>query len=268
MPLPDGPAIITGGSSGIGLAVALRLAAAGHPVALIARGEAMLDAARGRICALYPQARVHCASADVTDPAALSAAIAGATVALGPASMLVCSAGITEPGLFAALPPETHRRIMDVNYFGTLNAVQAVLPHLGPGGRIAIVSSAAALTGIYGYSGYAPSKFALRGLAEVLRVELADRAIGVTLCLPPDTDTPQLAAELPLRPEATSRIAALGQVMTADAVATALVKGMAANRFMVLPGASIRALHLFGGFLGPAMRALQRHFIRQSRAAR
>lgn len=265
MPLPDGPAIITGGSSGIGLAVALRLAAAGHPVALIARSQTLLDAARAQICALHPQARVHCASADVTDPAALGAAIAAANAALGPASMLVCSAGITAPGLFAELPATTHRRTMEVNYFGTLNAVQASLPLMAPGGRIAIISSAAALTGFYGYSGYAPSKFALRGLAEVLRVELAERGIGVTLCMPPDTDTPQLAAEIPLRPKVTGQIAALGRVLAADTVAAALVNGMAANRFLVLPGVSIRALHVFGGVLGPAMRALQRYFIRQSR---
>ncbi len=265
MPLPVGQAIITGGSSGIGLAVALQLAGMGHPVSLIARRETVLDEARRLICQRFAGVPVHCACADVTDDVALRAAISEAVSTLGRPSMLICSAGITATGVFAEIGPGTHRRTMEVNYFGTLDAVRIVLPHLVPGGQIAIVSSAAALTGLYGYSGYAPSKFALRGLAEVLRVELAERNIGVTLCMPPDTDTPQLAAEIPLRPEVTSKVAALGRTLSADAVAEALVKGMAANRFLVLPGLSLRALHLFGGMLGPAMRALQRHFIRRVR---
>lgn len=264
MPLPQGPAIITGGSSGIGLATALRLAERGHPVALIARNPALLHEAAQRIRAQSPGLPVHVEAADVTDGAGLTAAIQRCVDALGPPGLLVCSAGITVPGRFADIAPQAHLDVMNVNYFGCLNALRATLPHLLPKGRIGLISSAAGLSGLYGYSAYAPSKFALRGLAEVLRVELAPNGIGVTLCLPPDTDTPQLTAELPLRPAVTSRMAALGGVLSADQVATALIRGMAANRFLVLPGTSIKALHLFGGLAGPPMRWLQAWYLRRS----
>ena len=263
MPLPQGPAIITGGSSGIGFATALNLAQRGHPVALIARRDAPLQAAAGKIRAQCPGLPVHVECADVTDVAGLDAAIQRCVDTLGPPGLLVCSAGITAPGLFADLAPQTHLDVMNVNYFGCLNTVRAALPHLLPIARIGLISSAAGLTGLYGYSAYAPSKFALRGLAEVLRVELVPKGIGVTLCLPPDTDTPQLAAEIPLRPAVTSRIAALGGTLSADQVAKALIRGMAANRFLVLPDASLKALHLFSGLAGPPMRWLQARYLRR-----
>lgn len=264
MPLPKGPAFLTGGSSGIGLATASRLAGLGHPVALFARRAEGLAAARTAILAQHPAATVHVEIADVTDAGGLHRAVTAAVAALGPPALVICSAGITAPGRYRDIKAITHRDVMEVNYFGTLNALSATLPHLLPKGRVGVISSAAGLSGFYGYSAYAPSKFALRGLAEILRVELAEEGIGLTLCLPPDTDTPQLAAEIPLRPAVTSRIAALGDVLPADAVAKALVAGLAANRFLVLPGASLKALHLFGGLLGPALRALQRHFLRQT----
>jgi 3-dehydrosphinganine reductase len=264
MPLPPGPAIITGGSSGIGLATALRLAERGHPIALLARRDAPLHEAARRIGAQNPGLPVHVECADVTDAEALQAAFGRCVDALGPPGIVVCSAGITAPGLFTDLPLETHLDAMNVNYFGCLNTVRAALPHILLKGRIGLISSAAGITGIYGYSAYAPSKFALRGLAEVLRVELAPRGIGVTLCMPPDTDTPQLEAEIPLRPAATNRIAALGGVLSADQVAKALIRGMAANRFLVLPDSSTKALHLFGGLAGPPMRWLQAWVLRRS----
>ncbi|MBA4350627.1 MAG: short-chain dehydrogenase [Rhodobacter sp.] len=264
MPLPQGPAIITGGSSGIGLATALRLAERGHPIALLARRDAPLHEAARWIGAQSPGLPIHVEIADVTDAAGLQAAIRRCVDALGPPGIVVCSAGITAPGLFADLTPETHLDVMNVNYFGCVNTLRATLPHLLPKARIGLISSAAGLSGLYGYSAYAPSKFALRGLAEVLRVELAPQGIGVTLCMPPDTDTPQLAAEIPLRPAVTNRIAALGGILSADQVATALIRGMAANRFLVLPDRSIKALHLFGGLSGPPMRWLQGWFLRRS----
>jgi len=264
MPLPQGPAIITGGSSGIGLATALRLAERGHPIALLARRAAPLHEAAQKIRAQSPGLPVHVECSDVTDASGLIAAIGRCVDALGPPGIVVCSAGITLPGLFADIAPEAHLDVMNVNYFGCLNTLRATLPHLLPHGRIGLISSAAGLSGLYGYSAYAPSKFALRGLAEVLRVELAPQGIGVTLCMPPDTDTPQLTAEIPLRPAVTSRIAALGGVLSADQVAKALIRGMAANRFLVLPDRSVKALNLFGGLAGPPMRWLQAWFLRQS----
>src|SRR5262245_1258901 len=86
---------------------------------------------------------------------------------------------------------------MRTNYFGSLNFAHAVVPSMieNGGGPLVFVSSAAAICGIYGYSSYGASKFAVRRLAETLRVELRRDGIAVTLVYAPDTDTPQLAGE-------------------------------------------------------------------------
>lgn len=259
-----GPAVITGGSSGIGLAVALRLAGRGHPVALIARRPAMLDAAAATIRAAVPQATVSTHPLDVSDAEALAAAVAAVVAAHGPIAWLVASAGIVEPGLFVDLPLEAHRRQMETNHFGTLAAVRAVLPSMraAAAGRIVLVASGAALFGIWGQSAYAASKFAVRGLAEVLRLELGEMGISVTLALPPDTDTPQLAAERAVRPAATEAIAAGGGVRSADDVAAAILAGADRGRFLVAPGAMLGFLARFHAPIAPLLRLWQRRIVR------
>ena len=83
---------------------------------------------------------------------------------------------------------------MEVDYFGTLHAVRAVVPSMieRQRGHLVLVGSTAALIGVFGYSAYAPAKYAVRGLAETLRVELAPHGIVVACVYPPDTKTPGL----------------------------------------------------------------------------
>lgn len=259
-----GPAVITGGSSGIGLAVALRLARRGHPVALVARREGLLDDAAATIRAAVPDAIVTTHPLDVADDDALAAAVAGIAAEHGPIAWLVAAAGIVEPGLFVDLPLEAHRRQMETNHFGTLAAVRAVLPSMraAGSGRIVLVSSGAGLFGIWGYSAYAPSKFAVRGLAEVLRLELGAIGISVTLALPPDTDTPQLATERASRPAATEAIAAGGGVRSADDVAAAILAGADRGRFLVAPGTTLGLLARFHSPIAPILRQWQRFVVR------
>ena len=257
-------AVVTGGSSGIGLAVALRLAAAGHPVALMARrAEALADAAE-TIRRAVPGASVSTHALDVRDAEAVAAAIAAVVATHGPLGWLVASAGVAEPGLFVDQGLDRHRAQMEINYLGTLNAVHAAVPSMrGAGrGRIVLLSSGAGLFGIYGYAAYAPSKFAVRGLAEVLRVELAEHGIAVTVVYPPDTDTPQLAAERLSKPAATERITAGGGVWSAEAVARATAAAATAGRFLVAPGATLAVLARLHSLLAPLLRWHQRRIAR------
>ena len=262
--VPAGPAVVTGGSSGIGLAAATRLARAGHPVVLIARGTERLETAAAEIRRAVSGAVVTTRALDVRDPAAIEQAVAAAVAAHGPVAWLVASAGIVAPGLFVDQALDDHRAQLDVNYLGTLHAVRAVVPSMraARGGRIVLVSSGAGLFGIYGYAAYAPSKFAVRGLAEVLRVELAEHGIAVTLACPPDTDTPQLVAERAARPEATAAIAAGGGVWSADAVAEAMLKTAAAGRFLVAPGLALGLLARLHSLIAPLLRRHQTRIVR------
>jgi len=259
-----GPAIVTGGSSGIGLAAATRLARRGHPVVLIARRAEPLAEAAATIRRSVPGARVATHALDVRDAAALADAVEATVRALGPIAWLVAAAGIAEPGLFVEQPLDSHRAQLEINYLGTLHAVRAVVPSMraAAGGHVVLVSSGAGLFGIYGYSAYAPSKFAVRGLAEVLRVELAEHGIAVTLACPPDTDTPQLAAETAARPAATAAIAAGGGVWSADAVAEAILAAATRGRFLVAPGLTLGILARLHSLIGPLLRFHQRRIAR------
>ncbi len=112
----------------------------------------------------------------------------------GPVDVLLTSAGGAHPGYFGELDDAVFRAQMDVDYFGTLHAVRAVVPSMTERGRghLVLVSSTAALVGVFGYSAYAPAKYAVRGLAETLRPELAPAGIVVACAYPPDTRTPGL----------------------------------------------------------------------------
>jgi 3-dehydrosphinganine reductase len=156
---------------------------------------------------------------------------------------------------------------MAVNYFGTLYALKAVVPAMRQRGRgaVVLVSSGAGLHGFFGYTAYGPSKFALRGLAESLRAELNGTGVHVMIVYPPDTDTPQLAAENRTKPLETKAITAGGGLWTAEAIARATMAGLAKRRFALTPGAPLTALYWLSSLLAPL---LFWHFDRLARKAR
>src|SRR5262249_58787264 len=126
------------------------------------------------------ESRVGTASADVADAPALTSAIEELAAGLGPVDVLVTSAGEARPGHFANLPDDVFRAQMEVGYYGTLHAARAVVPSMieRRRGHLVFVSSTVALVGVYGYSAYAPVKYAGRALAETLRPALQPRGIG------------------------------------------------------------------------------------------
>jgi 3-dehydrosphinganine reductase len=105
---------------------------------------------------------------------------------------------------------------------------------------VAFMSSFAGLIGIYGYTAYSASKFAIRGFAQSLRCELRPHGVRVSVCYPPDTLTPQLAFEEPHKPAETRAIAGKVKALSAEYVAEVFVSGMAAGKFQIVPSASAR----------------------------
>lgn len=259
------PAFVTGGSSGIGFAVARQLAEKGHDIALFARDQMRLNAAKASIVARFPHIRVETFAVDVSDQSAFVAVIERALAVLGTPEYAIASAGIAEPGLFTEQDIDLHERHMAINYFGSLYFTRTLTQPMieAGGGRIGLISSGAAFFGIYGYGAYAPSKFALRALAEVLHLELEPHGIVTTLCYPPDTDTPQLETEKRTKPEATQKITAGGGLWKADDVSATLLKGMEKGRFIVTPGVQMGALNRLTSLIAPALRWHQRRIIRK-----
>lgn len=241
--------IVTGGSSGIGLAVARLLAARGAKLSLIARGQERLEeAAKG----LSASAR----SADVADQAALTRAIAELEEEQGqPCDILITSAGLARPGHFLDLSDEVFRQMMEVDYFGTLYALRAVVPGMVERrrGSVVAVSSAAGLIGIFGYSAYGPAKFAVRGLMESVRAELTPHGVHVGVVFPPDVDTPQLAEENQWKPAETRAVGGTIKPLTPEKVAAAIEAGIDRRRFVICPDGGTRALARFGSLLMPLL---------------
>ena len=234
--------LVTGGSSGIGLACARLAIDRDARVSLLARRpDALDDAAAGLRAA---GGRVAVAAADVADAAQAVTAVAALTDALGPVDVAICSAGQTRPGYFQDLEPDLFRQLMDVNYFGTVNVVRAVVPAMieRRRGSIVGVSSAAGLVGVFGYSAYAPTKFAVRGFLETLRAELARYGIHVSCSFPPDTDTPQLAEEEQYKPKETKAISGTIKPLSAERVAANILDGIEKERFALIPDVQTRGL--------------------------
>ncbi|HEY4375788.1 MAG TPA: SDR family oxidoreductase, partial [Acidimicrobiales bacterium] len=199
-----GHAIVTGGSSGIGLATARALAERGLAVSILARGADRLERAADELRA--SGASVHTAACDVSQGPEVRDAIAGLEAAGGPCTVLVTSAGLARPGHFLELEDSVFREMIEVDYFGTLHAIRAVAPGMVErrAGSIVAIASAAGVLGIFGYTAYGPAKFAVRGLMESLRDELVPHGVHVACVFPPDVDTPQLADENRFKPAETA----------------------------------------------------------------
>lgn len=229
-------ALVTGGSSGIGRALALALARAGAHVAIVARREGPLQETATALRATAPASTVAHAVADVADPDQAARAVAACAAALGGLDLLVNNAGAALARRFEDTPAEAYRQLLDVNYLGAVHVTRAALPLLGPGASILNVSSLAGALAVFGYAAYAPSKFALTAFSEVLRQELRPRGITVSVLLPPDTDTPQLAEENREKPPETRALAGNVPVLAPEFVAAAALAGLARGRAWIVPG--------------------------------
>jgi 3-dehydrosphinganine reductase len=257
MQLSNQHVLITGGSSGIGLALARQAAARGARVSLLARDRAKLAAARDEIQRLVPGApTVGLAAADVANQSDLLRALAETERTHGPVDVLITSAGIAQPGYFEEIAVDVFERTMAVNYFGTLYALKAVVPGMKQRrrGAVVIISSGAGLVGLFGYTAYSPSKFALRGLAESLRSELKSTGVRVAIVYPPDTATPQLDEENRTKPPETKALTAAGGLWSADDVARVTLAGLARGKFSITPGVQLTALAWLHSLIAPVLR--------------
>lgn len=233
IPLKNRHVFITGGSSGIGLALAHRAAAEGARVSILARSQAKLEEAKQAI-RLATGIDVATFSADVRDFDAVRRAAEEAE----PVDVLVVNQGVFVAEELAKQELEEVRFMIDVNLIGSFNMIKAFLPAMKARtdrrpASIALMSSQAGQVGIYGYTAYSASKFGLRGLAEALQQEIIADDIHVSLVFPPDTDTPGLVEENKRKPPLTSIIAASSSAMKADEVAEKTLNGIKSGSFIV-----------------------------------
>lgn len=254
-------ALITGGSSGIGLALGKALANQGSDICLLARDQSKLQAAHREVSRnkIRSNQRIITLSCDIRDYPALSRELENLTEQFGLPDLVINSAGVTYPGAFEDLDVETFHWVMEANYFGTVHILKCLVPGMikRGSGKIVNISSQAGFVGVFGYSAYGASKFAVRGLSDVLRAEMKPLGIQVSIAFPPDTQTPQLEFEEPLKPFVTKEIAGSAKVLSAEEVAGAILKGVEKGRYVIIPGLEgkvfFRLTHLLGSLTYPVM---------------
>jgi NAD(P)-dependent dehydrogenase (short-subunit alcohol dehydrogenase family) len=184
----NGPrhALVTGGGTGIGAAVAQRLAADGMHVTVLGRRREKLAA----LVAADPE-RLHAVAADVSDADQVAAAFADATGRFGPVQVLVNNAGAAESAPFLKMDAALWRRMLDVNLTGTMLCTQAVLAGMleSGWGRVVNVASTAGQVGYAYVSAYCAAKHGVIGLTRALALELATKGVTVNAVCPGYTET-------------------------------------------------------------------------------
>ncbi len=226
---------VFGGSEGIGEAVAEACSRRGDRVAIFARRTERLEATSRHLGILG-------LSADVEDPDSLADACERAAKALGEPDLVVNCAGRARPARFADKDLGDLQADLRVHVEGAWNVVKACLPLMPGGGTFVLTSSLAGLIPIFGYSDYAASKAGVIALAEVLRQELAPRKIDVRVLCPPDVDTPGFEIENRSKPRETRALSEGASLLTAEAVAGELLRGLDRRRFLIVPGRAARGL--------------------------
>ncbi|MFN8355011.1 MAG: SDR family oxidoreductase [Spirosomataceae bacterium] len=239
--------VITGGSEGIGFAIAKQFAQQNANLFLIARNLSKLQAAQQQLSTLTT-GKVEVFAGDVGDRAAMEQIIHTIGQERGGIDVLVNNAGYGGGKRFEDCNIEELEQWMSVNYFGTVYTTHAAWGYLKASqGHIGMVSSVAGYTGLWGYTGYAPAKFAMTGLAECLRMEGNDYGIGVTVIYPPDTDTPLLRRSQSTAPPELVALMQGASLMSADDIGRLFMDGVQHNRFEVVGNVEGRLIRVIKG---------------------
>lgn len=208
MSLRNRAAVVTGGNSGIGLAVARELRREGASVVLFGRDAGTLERARAEL-----GSGTVALGGDVTRPDDLRELFRLASDRFGGVDILAACAGVYEPVPFPEIDREAFDRTCEVNFKGVFFTVQAALPHLREGASVILVTSTAHEAGVPGLSVYSATKAAVRSLARSLAAELLPRGIRVNALSPGVIDTPIFARMGLSEEEVAERLAAMRETI-------------------------------------------------------
>lgn len=229
-------ALVTGAASGMGRMAAQRLAAAGYRVAAVDLNAAGLTETAQR----SPNMSTY--TCDVSDPAAVGAVVEKVRAELGPIEHLVHAAALCRVGSALTHDVAEMRRVMEVNYLGTINLCQAVIPAMkaAGSGTVVLFASVAGWVPSPGLGAYSASKFAVVGYTDVLAQELAGSGIRFLSICPPHVETPLLTGIRDVDPAIVAGQKGMAPEKVLDAMERALAKPK--NPIFIFPGQALPLL--------------------------
>jgi len=248
--------IITGGSSGIGLSLSVKLVKKGCSVTIFARDEQKLKSAGVQLekYRTDKDQKIGYFVVDVSDYKAVESAVQKSALNNNNhIDILICSAGVTKPERFHEADLSAIPWLMNINYLGSVYCTHAVIPYMKPqkSGRIVYVSSLLGLMGFPGYAGYSATKFALKGFAESLDVELAPWNIHFSISCPGNVDTPMFEEEEKIKP-AETKLLEEGKPISPDVVADRIIESFHSWRFLIYSDMNSFFLSSLSGGFAPA----------------
>ena len=233
-------AVIPGGSKGMGRATAKEFYMLGGSVCIIARGMDALKSAEEEVKKLKTDNSqfVEIISCDTTDMDKLTPLLTDFINKHGIPDYLFNFVGYAYAQYLEKLTLEDFKKIMNVNYYGQLVPTLILLPYLmkAKSGYISFTSSVSGYLGVMGYTTYTPTKFAILGLAEVLRNELKPYNVNMSVLFPADVDTPGFAEENKSKPPECAIISEAGKLMIPEQIADIFIESILKKKFYITPG--------------------------------
>ena len=230
--------VITGGSSGLGLGMALRYLQRGAYVSIL--DQKIKDQTTEM---LNRVAKRHGGNwcffeTDVRYFQCMESAVNTATQCYGRVHIAINSAGIVLNKVIADMKPEEFSQVITVNLVGSYNFSATVLPFLEKGGQLALVASLAGITSNYGYSAYGASKFGVVGLATALRYEYEMQGFSVSCICPPEVNTPLVDQERLNGNQVSLELKKIAGSMGVNDACDQILEGLDAKRWMIIPSNS------------------------------
>ena len=239
---------VIGGSEGIGAGLAQYLTFFGASVLIVSRHPSKLDITINQMKGLKqsPEQKLQSLALDITNYSKVKETLSHHIEKETHLDIIINCAGYSHPGFFTETPIQAFHDMMNLNYFGTVNVLKIIVPHMirNKKGQILNVSSMAGYLGLFGYSGYCGSKFAVIGLSEALKRELKPYNIYVSVLCPPATRTPGFKMENKTKPTEVLNIEKKAKILSPDQVALSTLEQLRGRTFLINPSFESKAAHL------------------------